>query len=319
MTPSPATNTLRADGIEVRRRISWRNVGFFAFAHVLAAATVAYLVCAGCSPWTLGLSALWMILCGLSITAGYHRHFAHPTHKAAWPLRAFYLLFGAASVQNSALKWSADHRLHHRCTDAERDPYNARRGFWWSHIGWIFFEDEAPIELATVADLQRDRLVRLQDRHLVLLALLAGCGVPAALGLLWGDPLGALLCAGFLRLVVQWHATFSINSLAHMLGTQPYSTACTARDSWVTAMITLGEGYHNYHHRFPGDYRNGVRWYHFDPTKWFLYVAEKLRLARDLRRVPHATIEAARATTLSGDRSSLNPGVPRGGGDRHDA
>lgn len=305
MTPSRPARSERA---AVPRRKCWKNVGFLSFAHVLAAATVAYLVCARCSPWTLGLGALWLVLCGLSITAGYHRHFAHPTHKAAWPLRAFYLLFGAASAQNSALKWSADHLVHHQRTDEEGDPYNARRGFWWSHIGWIFFEDEAPIEPGTVADLHQDGLVRLQDRHFVPLAVLVGAGVPAALGLLWGDPLGAMLCAGFLRLVIQWHATFSINSLAHMLGTQPYSTACTAKDSWITAMITLGEGYHNYHHRFPGDYRNGVRWYHFDPTKWFLYAAEKVRLVRDLRRVPHAAIEAARATALSRLPGPAQPG-----------
>lgn len=286
--------------IAARPRVSWKNVGFLSVAHVLAGVTVAYLIWVRCSPWTLGLGALWLALCGLSITAGYHRHFAHPTHKAAWPLRALYLLFGAASAQNSALKWSADHRRHHRRTDEECDPYNARRGFWWSHVGWIFFEDETPIEMATVSDLQRDRLVRLQHRHLIPLTALVGCAIPALLGLLWGDPWGAMLCAGFLRLVLQWHATFSINSLAHMLGTQPYSTACTARDSWITAMVTLGEGYHNYHHRFPGDYRNGVRWYHFDPTKWFLYVAAKLRLVRDLRRVPHAAIEAARATASAG-------------------
>jgi len=302
-----------ADRIALRPRVAWKIVGFFSVAHVLAAATVVYLVCVRSSPWTLGLGALWLALCGLSITAGYHRHFAHPTHKATWLLRAFYLLFGAASMQNSALKWSADHRLHHRRTDEDADPYNARRGFWWSHIGWIFFEDAAPIEQWTVTDLERDRLVRLQDRYLLSLAVLVGAGVPAALGLIWGDPLGAMFCAGFLRLVLQWHATFSVNSLAHILGTQPYSTACTARDSWITAMVTLGEGYHNYHHRFPGDYRNGVRWYHFDPTKWFLYLAAKMRLVRDLRRVPHATIEAARATARAGLTELTTPGGIAGG------
>jgi stearoyl-CoA desaturase (delta-9 desaturase) len=275
-------------------RLSWRNILFFAAAHLLAVAAVVHLSL-DFSWWTVGLAAAWFGLCGLSITAGYHRHFAHPTHKAAWPLRAFYLLFGAASVQHSALKWAADHRDHHALTDEEGDPYDARKGFWWSHIGWIFVEDGHPLDLALVPDLADDPLVRFQHRHIVLLAILAGCALPAALGLLWGDPIGAVLCAGFLRLVLQWHATFSINSLAHMLGTQPYSNRCSARDSWVTALVTFGEGYHNYHHRFPGDYRNGVRWYHFDPTKWLIFLASKVRLTWDLRRMPAAAIEAARA------------------------
>jgi len=275
--------------------LCWTNILFLATTHLLALVAVAYLVFVRCSPWTIGLGAVWMALCGLSITAGYHRYFAHPTHGAAWPLRAFYLAFGAASAQNSALKWSADHRRHHSHTDEDVDPYDARRGFWWSHVGWILFKEEKPIDLATVADLHADPLVRFQHRYFVPVALFVGVAVPAAIGLLWGDPLGAALCAGFLRLALQFQATFSVNSLAHMLGTQPYSQACSARDSWITALITLGEGYHNYHHRFPSDYRNGVRWYHFDPTKWFLYLASKVGLTRDLRQVPQPVIEAARA------------------------
>lgn len=293
MTPSPTTS---------RPALSWRNILFFAMSHLLAAFTVVYLVAFRCSPWTIGLGLLWFLLCGLSITAGYHRHFAHPTHKAAWPIRAFYLLFGAASVQNSALKWAADHRVHHALTDAEGDPYDARRGFWWSHIGWLLFEDDHPLDVTAVPDLVRDRLVDFQHRRFVLLAILVGGLVPVALGFLWGDPIGALLCAGFLRLVFQWHATFSVNSLAHMLGTQPYSTRCSARDSWITALVTFGEGYHNYHHRFPGDYRNGVRWYHFDPTKWYIYLASKLRLTWDLRRISRNAIHAARVDVAGRSR-----------------
>ena len=94
--------------------------------------------------------------------------------------------------------------------------------------------------------------------------------------------------------MVQWHATFSVNSFAHWLGSQPYSTANTARDSWITAIITLGEGYHNFHHRFQSDYRNGVRWFHFDPTKWLVWGFSKLGVTRDLRRVSPQSIQRAR-------------------------
>ena len=114
------------------------------------------------------------------------------------------------------------------------------------------------------------------------------------LGLLWGDPVGAVLVAGFLRLTLIWNSTFSINSVAHLIGSRNYSLANTARDSIITALISLGEGYHNFHHRFQSDYRNGVRWYQYDPTKWWLWTLSKLRLVRDLKRVPREAIEAAR-------------------------
>jgi stearoyl-CoA desaturase (delta-9 desaturase) len=233
----------------------------------------------------------------VGITGGYHRLFAHPTYRASGAVRFFYLIFGAASVQNSALKWSADHRIHHTRTDQEQDPYNIRRGFWWAHIGWVFYKDTH--ETRGVKDLEADPLLRWQDRNYVLLAVLVGFVAPLLIGWTWGDPLGALLVAGFLRLVVQWHATFAVNSFAHWMGSQPYSRANSARDSFWTALITLGEGYHNFHHRFQSDYRNGVRWYHFDPTKWFVWTLERLGLVSDLRRTSPEVIQRARQAVLA--------------------
>jgi stearoyl-CoA desaturase (delta-9 desaturase) len=118
--------------------------------------------------------------------------------------------------------------------------------------------------------------------------------LPGLLGLLWGDPIGALLVAGFLRLVVQWHATFFVNSLAHCVGHQPYSSRTTARDSFWVALLTLGEGYHNFHHSFPTDYRNGVRWHHFDPTKWLVWSLSRVGLTGGLKRVPQLRLAEAR-------------------------
>jgi len=283
-----------------RPRISWTNLLVISAVHLMAAFGLVYVILFHFSWWTVGLGLTWFVLCSLSITAGYHRLFAHPTYKAAWPVRAFFLFFGAASVQNSALKWSADHRLHHAETDRAPDPYNAQRGFWWAHMLWNFVAAPAPApnDTGLVADLQRDPLVRFQARGYVPLALFGAAVLPAALGLLWGDPLGGLLMAGFLRLAVQWHLTWSINSVAHTIGRQPYSRSTSARDSWITALVTFGEGYHNYHHRFPGDYRNGVRWYHFDPTKWLIRSLATVGLARDLRRMAPEALARARAVAV---------------------
>jgi len=279
-----------------RGKLDWTNTLFVSFCHVMAVAAIVYLCTVRFSWWTAGLSLAWFGLCGLSITGGYHRLFSHRAYKAHRLLEVFYLLFGAASVQNSALKWSHDHRAHHAHTDKDRDVYNIRRGFWWAHIGWVFHKDALELDSASCRDLAGDRFVRWQHRYYVPLAILMGLVVPALLGSLWGDAIGAALCAGFLRLVLQWHATFCVNSFAHLYGSQPYSLKNSARDSFWNALLTLGEGYHNFHHRFQADYRNGVRWYHFDPTKWFVWTMSHVGLTHSLRRVPASVVERARSS-----------------------
>lgn len=275
------------------QRLNWTNVLFVAFAHLVALGAVFYISFIHFSWWTLGLGVVYTVCCGLSITGGYHRLFAHGTYKASSIVRAFYLLFGAASVQNSALNWAADHRTHHAHTNRERDPYDSRRGFWWSHLGWVLHKNPHR-GFDGVDDLKRSRLMVFQHRYYVPLAFLMGGVVPLALGFLWGDPIGAVLVVGFLRLVFQWHGTFSINSLAHMFGSRRYCAKSSARDSAWLAFITLGEGYHNFHHRFPLDYRNGVRWFHFDPTKWWVWTLSWLGQTWDLRRASQERIERAR-------------------------
>ncbi|HVC01913.1 MAG TPA: fatty acid desaturase [Steroidobacteraceae bacterium] len=239
--------------------------------------------------------ALFLIANGMAITCGYHRLFAHSTYEAHPALRLVYLLLGAMALQNSALKWSADHRVHHRfIDDLDKDPYCARRGFWFSHIGWMLRNyPSGESDYGTVRDLQRDRLVVWQDRHYLALALAMNVGVPLAIGWLSGDVVGMLLLVGVLRLVVSHHFTFFINSLAHMWGSQPYTDENTARDNFVLAFLTYGEGYHNFHHMFAHDYRNGVRAWQWDPSKWFIGAMQGLGLARNLKRVPWFKVQRA--------------------------
>ena len=278
-----------------RRPVIWSNLLFLAFAHLVGAFAIVYMAAIHFSWWTLGIGVLWFAMCAVSITGGYHRLFAHASYKAGAPLRLFYLLFGAASVQNSALSWSKDHRLHHAHTDQDDDPYSSAKGFWWSHILWVVLSEPERRQPNNVRDLEASRLVRFQHRYYLVLAVVVGALVPAAIGTAWGDPIGALLVAGFLRLVIQWHATFSINSFTHMVGERPFAPDSSARDSFWVALLTMGEGYHNFHHRFPVDYRNGIRWYHFDPTKWWVWGMSKVGQTSDLRRVPTERIEAVRS------------------------
>jgi stearoyl-CoA desaturase (delta-9 desaturase) len=296
LTPAPTrvlpSPPLTDSGGRQRPALNWVNVAFLGSVHLLAVAAVVYLFAVPISGWTVALAVVWYLLCGLSVTGGYHRLFSHATYKAHPALRAFYLIFGAASFQNSVLAWCADHRAHHADTDGAADPYSVTDGFWWAHVGWVLHEGNTKMD--RVRDLGADPLVRLQHRFCLPLGVVVGFLVPGALGFLWGDPLGAILVAGFLRLTLQWHATFTVNSVAHIFGRQTYSLKESARDNAATALVTLGEGYHNFHHKFQGDYRCGFRWYQIDPTKWFIWTLSRLGLCHGLRTVPVRVVEQAR-------------------------
>ena len=236
--------------------------------------------------------------CGLSITVGYHRLFSHRSHNAKWPLVLFYSIFGAGSFQNSIIEWCSDHRRHHKMTDSEDDPYSASRGFWYSHIGWILLEEENfTNDFSNVKDLQESKIIMWQHRNVFLIGALSGLILPAVIGLAVGGISGAVGCfvwAGLARVVFVHHGTFLINSAAHIWGTQPYSEENSSRDSFWLAFLTFGEGYHNFHHTFQADYRNGHKWYHMDPSKWWIQSFKYLGLNSDLKSTPKHSIEIAK-------------------------
>ncbi|MBL9170265.1 MAG: fatty acid desaturase [Verrucomicrobiales bacterium] len=276
--------------------VCWTNSTFLISTLVLTLTAVPWYL------WRFGLSwfqgilfLLFFIATGLSITLGYHRLFSHFSFRASWPVKLFTLLFGAAAFENSALSWSADHRRHHKFVDDEGDPYNINKGFFHAHMGWIMFKVRtATVE--NVPDLLRDRLVMWQHNNYVSIAVGVSFLLPALIGYAWGGwqvALGSLLIAGVARVVFVQHMTFFINSLCHTLGNRPYSSRCTARDSALMAVFTFGEGYHNFHHEFQYDYRNGVKPWQFDPTKWSIWLLEKVGLAAQLRRVPTERIMLA--------------------------
>jgi len=260
---------------------------------IAAVATPWYIVTQGLGwPETITFLVLWIGV-GISVTAGYHRLFAHKSFQASWPVRLFFLVTGSAALENSVLNWAADHRVHHSHVDDDKDPYNITKGFWWAHIGWIFFESEKPSR-TVVRDLMEDKLVVWQDRWYVALGLGISIGVPLLVGLATGRVLGCMIIGCVLRIVASHHTTFFINSLCHMIGRQPYSREHSARDSPIMAVLAFGEGYHNYHHSFPYDYRNGYKPWHFDPAKWLIWALGKVGLARDLRRASDVAVLKAK-------------------------
>jgi stearoyl-CoA desaturase (delta-9 desaturase) len=168
------------------RRVNWLNVSFLVGTLLIAAvSTPWYLATHGLGwPEAATFVALWLAV-GVSVTGGYHRLFAHKTYQASWPVRLFYLVFGAAALENSVLNWTADHRIHHSEVDQERDPYNIQKGFWWAHMGWIFFENETP-PVTVVRDLLDDPLVRWQARWYAPIGIGVAFGIPLLVGLATG-------------------------------------------------------------------------------------------------------------------------------------
>ena len=250
--------------------------------------------------WHFGLDWFQVIFffvmlcaCGFSITLGYHRMFSHLAFQGHWFVRSLVLFFGAGAFENSALMWSCEHRTHHKYVDHDEDPYDISKGLFYAHMGWLMFKIKGDPNYDNVPDLKKDWMVMLQHKYIHQLAVFVAFIMPSAIGYAWGgwrSALGAFLIAGVARVVFLQHCTFCINSLCHYIGKRPYSTRCTARDSWIMAVVTFGEGYHNYHHEFQHDYRNGVKPWQFDPTKWIIWTLSKIGLASNLRRVPSEKI-----------------------------
>jgi stearoyl-CoA desaturase (delta-9 desaturase) len=240
------------------------------------------------------LGILFYIFSGISITAGYHRLFSHRAYDAHPIVRAFFLIFGAAAFQNSVLKWASDHRIHHSQVDTDKDPYNINEGFFYAHMGWILLKESNSFEDRFVKDLTKDPLVRFQHKYYFQIAGFFGIILPTLIGWLAFDTfLGGLAVGALLKVVLLHHSTFFINSLCHYIGTTPYTDSNTAKDSWFMALLTFGEGYHNFHHYFQADYRNGIKWFQFDPTKWLIQLLSKFKLAYKLKRTPEFKIIAA--------------------------
>lgn len=248
--------------------------------------------------------------------AGYHRLWAHTSYKATLPLKIWLAAGGAAAVEGSARWWSRDHRAHHRYTDTDKDPYSVRKGLLYSHIGWMVMKQNPKrIGRTDITDLNEDPVVVFQHKHYIKCVITMALIVPTLIcGFGWGDFAGGFIYGGILRIFFIQQATFCVNSLAHWLGDQPFDDRNSPRDHVITALVTLGEGYHNFHHEFPSDFRNAIQWWQYDPTKWCIWAWKQLGLAYDLKKFPHNEIEKGRLQQqqkkLDQKRATLDWGIP---------
>ena len=272
--------------VTASRRLDYLNTTVFS---LIAAGTIitlplyVYFYDFSWLDWTMFFGLY--VFTGLGITVGYHRLLAHRSFKCAKWVEVLLLIGGGMALQASALKWAADHIRHHARCDQDEDPYNAKLGFWWSHIGWVLWKDPHRND-KYMTRLKQDPLVMWQDRN-YLAIIIGGLLFPFVVGFLyngWIGGIGCFLLAGVARTFFVLNSTFFINSICHIWGSQPYGASDSSRDSWIISLLTFGEGYHNYHHMYQSDYRNGPLWYNFDPSKWLIWILSKLGLAYDLRR-----------------------------------
>ena len=263
---------------DVRRpddQLNWAtSVPFFLF----------HLVCLG-AVFT-GIHARDLILCGVLytvrmflITAGYHRYFAHRSYRMNRVMQFLMALGGTTAAQKGPLWWAANHRDHHRFADTEADVHSPLKGFWWSHVGWILCDRYGSVDYdEKIADFARYPELRFLDKY-----NLVGPWLLAIACYLWGGP-SALIVGFFWSTVLLWHGTFTVNSLAHVLGRRRYATSDTSRNSLLIALYTGGEGWHNNHHYRPSSARQGFYWWEVDTTYYVLRTMSFAGLVRDLHR-----------------------------------
>lgn len=273
----------------MKRQINWGPLLFLIIYQVLLLISLPfYFLYATVHVSTVIVAIVLLYLTGMSITAGYHRLYAHRAYRAHPVIEAIILFLGSMSIQGSALRWSYDHRIHHAFVDTDKDPYTITKGFWFAHFLWIV-DKPKPIDPKVVPDLMKNKMVMFQHRYARYCMLGSNILMFFILAPLLNDYWGAFFLATMTRLFTLHHFTWFINSAAHTWGDKPFSQEQTAVNNYILSFLTFGEGYHNYHHTFANDYRNGVRWYHFDPTKWLIWTLNKFGLAYDLKRMsPYA-------------------------------
>lgn len=247
--------------------LNYLAVGSLLLLHVLAVACIPYIYYYGVSVWEATLHIVFYFLGGFGITVLYHRAWAHGAVQLARPLEYFFAACATLVIQMPAKQWISSHIAHHKYTDHEDDPYNIQNGFWWAHCEWIFYMSEPQEKLPQ--RLVDNPVLDWQQKYYWPICFFMNIIVPVAVGIMVGAPWWGAVLLSALRVAIMGNVVYSVNSVCHYWGTQPFSKDVSARDVWWFP-LALGEQYHNYHHAFPRDYRHGIRKLDFDPTKWLI-------------------------------------------------
>ncbi|EAZ94314.1 acyl-CoA desaturase [Crocosphaera chwakensis] len=258
--------------------LNWVAVGFFSAVHLVALS----------APWFFSWSALgvaiflhWFIG-SIGICLGYHRLLTHRSFEVPKALEYIIAIIGALALQGSPIFWVAGHRMHHAYTeDMKKDPYSAKRGFWWSHMLWLFYDRQEFFNYDQykkyAPDLDKQPFYRWLDRYFLLLQL------PLGLFLYFLGGWSFVIYGLFVRTVLLWHSTWFINSASHLRGYRTYQSNDNSRNLWWAAILTYGEGWHNNHHAYPNIAKAGLKWWEIDVTWWTIKILSKLNLAKKIK------------------------------------
>jgi stearoyl-CoA desaturase (delta-9 desaturase) len=295
--PLPAEPSPQPEPAEYKNMAEQVALGLFIvvpFLALLAAVPLLWLV--GFLTWQAAIIAVVMyLIAGHGITIGFHRYFTHRAFRAQRWLRVALAVAGSMAIQGPVIQWVADHRKHHRFSDRDGDPHSPwrygtnawalARGFFYAHLGWLF-DWEKTSEPRYAPELVGDRVVRWVSRSFPLWVALSVLIPPLVGGLWtwsWWGALTAFFWGSLVRIALQHHVTFAINSVCHIKGRRPFKTKDRSQNVWWLALPSMGESWHNFHHAEPSSARHGVRFLEFDSSAVVIKMMEKLRWITDVR------------------------------------
>ncbi|CAG2110951.1 unnamed protein product [Medioppia subpectinata] len=284
--------------------IVWRNVFLFFALHMIY--FYSYYVCVANKCWFTWIFGYWWGLAGgLGVTAGAHRLWSHRSYKARLPLRILLMIFFSIAGQNSVYEWSRDHRVHHKYSETDADPHNSRRGFFFAHVGWLLTRKHPDVivkgKQLDCSDILNDPVVSFQKRYYPIFFLTFCFILPTLIPVyFWSEGwLNALIVGAFWRYCTSLHCTWFVNSAAHMFGDKPYNPRIEPRENPFVSFGAFGEGFHNYHHEFPFDYKTSEMGWKLNVTTVFIDFMALIGQAYDLRQLSQKMIDERKLKVAS--------------------
>ncbi|KAF8765154.1 stearoyl-CoA desaturase 5-like [Argiope bruennichi] len=283
-------------------QVVWRNVILFAYLHIASLYGV-YLMFTS-AKWQTNVFAVFLyLLSGIGVTAGAHRLWSHRSYKARFPLRVFLAFIFTIAFENDIFEWARDHRVHHKYSETDADPHNAKRGFFFAHIGWLLCRKHPEVvkkgKKINLDDLMADPVVRFHRKFYLPLVVLCCFVLPTIAPMyLWGETfMNAFFISTLFRFCFTLNQTWLVNSAAHMWGNKPYDIHINPRENTLVALGAVGEGFHNYHHTFPYDYATSEYGIKYNLTTLFIDTMAWLGLAYDRKTVSKGMVEARKLRT----------------------